>query len=334
RGGRMETYRPLGPSVLALLLALSGTVESHAAGAQRRFGEGSADEGAPAAANLGFEIVWKRSLGSGYSGITVADGRVITMYSDGRFDTLVALDAAKGAELWRYRFAPTYRGHDGSVDGPLSTPTVDESLVYGLGPRGHLFAVRLADGQEQWSKNIVEAIGARPPFWGIATRPVVEGRVLIVQTGGIGGRSITGFDKRTGDILWSVGDDRVGYQSPGTMTLAGRRQVVTVSNRQIMGIVPQTGEILWSHQYNTDDLDGSSQPLPMGQDRFLLTPSPFEYRTEALLFQVQETENGLAAEEVWRAPALSKSYAVPILHQDYLYGLNRSFLTCVRWNQR
>ncbi len=112
---------------------------------------------------FGLELVWETSLGSGYSRIAVVDGRAITMFSDGEFDQLVALDAATGKEIWRYRIATTYRGHDGSQDGPISTPIVDDGVVYGLGPKGHLFAVSVVDGQEIWSTQITEAMGARPP---------------------------------------------------------------------------------------------------------------------------------------------------------------------------
>ena len=68
---------------------------------------------------FGLELIWKKPLGSGYSRIAVADGRGVTMFSDGEFDRLVALDVDTGEEIWRYQIATTYRGHDGSQDGPI-----------------------------------------------------------------------------------------------------------------------------------------------------------------------------------------------------------------------
>lgn len=199
------------------------------------------------------DLVWKRPLGSGYSGVSVVDGRAVTMFSDGEFDNLVALDTDTGEEIWRYRIASTYRGHGGSADGAHSTPIVDEGVVYGLGAKGELFAVNLGVGKQVWSKKIDEELGARTPYWGYATTPLVEDEVLIVQTGCSEGRSISGFSKGTGVLLWSVGDDEVGYQSPAVVTLAGQRQVVTVSNKLMMGILPESGEVLWRHQYDTQN---------------------------------------------------------------------------------
>ena len=279
--------------------------------------------------SFGLEVVWKKSMGSGYSRIVVVEGRAITMFSDGEFDNLVALDANTGDEIWRYQIATTYWGHDGSEDGPRSTPTVDEGVIYGLGPKGHLFAVRFADGREIWSKKIDEEFGARAPFLGFATTPIVEGEVLVVQTGGPDGGSICGFNKKTGERLWSIGDDKVGYQSPAVLTLAGQRQVVTVSNKVMMGILPQTGEVLWRHQHSTSELDGSSQPVPLGEDKFLLTSSFSEYWSNAALYQVKKTEDGSAVEEIWRSNALKISFAVPVLYENHLYGFSRRFLTCV-----
>ncbi|MCH8957069.1 PQQ-like beta-propeller repeat protein, partial [candidate division KSB1 bacterium] len=68
--------------------------------------------------NFGLEVVWKKVLGPGNSRITVEAGRAATMFSDGQFDNLIALDMHTGKEIWRYRIAATYRGHDGSEDGP------------------------------------------------------------------------------------------------------------------------------------------------------------------------------------------------------------------------
>jgi outer membrane protein assembly factor BamB len=282
---------------------------------------------------LGLELVWKKTLGSGYSRIAVADGRVVTMFSDGEFDHLVALDVATGEEIWRYQIATTYRGHDGSQDGPISTPVVDAGVVYGLGPKGHLFAVALADGQPIWSTQIAQEVGARPPYWGFATTPLIDEDVLVVQRGGTGGRSVTGFRKQTGQILWAVGDDSVGYQSPAVGTLAGQRQVVAVGNHLMMGIRPRTGEILWSYQHGVRGGEGSEEPVFIGEDQLLIRfygdGGGRHGESDAALYQINKTEAGFAVEEIWRAATLRRSWAIPVLHDGYLYGFDGSFLTCV-----
>ena len=252
---------------LALLLPLNSDVgvaghRTQSRGSNQQ--QESAGKGVFETDGFGLEIVWTKSLGSGHSRITVVEGRAITMFSDGEFDNLIALEVATGEEIWRHRIAATYRGHDGSADGPHSTPIVDGGVVYGLGPKGHLFAVSFVDGAEIWSRKIDEELGARAPYWGFATTPAIEGGMLIVQTGGPEGQAITGFDKRTGEVRWTVGGDTVGYQSPTVLTLAGVRQVVAVGNQEIMGILPRIGEVLWTYRYSTRDTEGLIPAAPPG----------------------------------------------------------------------
>ncbi len=58
---------------------------------------------------FGLERLWSKPLGSGYSGIVVVGERLVTGFSDGESDFIVALAADSGTELWRYRIAEAYR---------------------------------------------------------------------------------------------------------------------------------------------------------------------------------------------------------------------------------
>ncbi len=96
--------------------------------------------------SIGLDVAWKRPIGSGYSSISIADGRVVTMFSDGASDVVAAYDETTGRELWRFAIEPTYKGHDGSHDGPMSTPLIADGRVFGLSALGRLFALALEDG--------------------------------------------------------------------------------------------------------------------------------------------------------------------------------------------
>ena len=48
---------------------------------------------------FGLEIVWKKTIGAGYSGMTVAQGRLLTMFADGESDLLAAFNAKTGIHL-------------------------------------------------------------------------------------------------------------------------------------------------------------------------------------------------------------------------------------------
>jgi enterochelin esterase-like enzyme/outer membrane protein assembly factor BamB len=270
------------------------------------------------------ELAWKAGLGSGYSGIAVAGGRAVTMFSDGEADYVVAFDVADGREVWRHRLDATNKGHDGSADGPLSSPVIDDDVVYALGPNGQLMALALADGDVVWSRTLQDAFGSAAPHFGFTTTPLVEGKVLVVQMGGSDGRAISGLDKRTGKKIWSFGKDGVSYQSPAVMTLAGRRQLVTVDDRKITGVVPATGEVLWRHELGEKDSSFSANPTPVGNDRLLVFVNE-----QAVVLEVERAISRYEVSEAYRSTELGRSYAMPVFHDGHLYGFKGQFLTCV-----
>ena len=273
-----------------------------------------------------FEKGWTRPLGAAYSGILVVDGRLVTTFSDGESDYLTALDASTGAEQWRYRISETYKGHDGSDDGPLSTPAIDGGIVYGLGAWGGLFAVSLEDGNELWRRDLVADFGAVKPGYGFTTAPTVIGDLLVVEAGGADGHSIVALDRETGELRWSTGDDSVRYQSPMIFDLGDVTLLVAVTDRYLFGLEPETGEVLWKHPHTEDEGRGfsSAQAVQVGEKGILLSGGP-----ESALFQVSKNSEGYKVEEAWRSRALRGSFVTPVPYEGHLYGYSGKFLTCV-----
>lgn len=271
------------------------------------------------------KAAWSRPLGVAYSGIAIKDGRAVTLFADGEFDYVTAVDARTGKELWSYRIDTMYAAHDGSEGGPISMPVIDGDAVYGLGAKGHLFALRLQDGKELWALRIDDRFGARAPRYGFTTTPLVAGEVLFVQAGGDDGRSLIGFDKSTGERLWSTGDDKVSYESPILATLAGREQLVALTDTRVLGLSPR-GQVLWSHEHGTVDEgdEGYASPVLLGEDRFLITG-----QQASKAFQLTKAGDGFEVEELWSSSALKGSTALPVLHDGRLYGFSDIFLTCV-----
>lgn len=273
---------------------------------------------------FGLEMAWARDLGSGYSGIVVADGRVITAFSDDKSDYLGAFSTEDGKELWRYRISKIYAGHDGSDDGPLATPTVDGGKVFGLGAWGDLFALALENGGELWTTNIEKKHGARAPEYGYTTQPTLVDDVLVVQTGGEKGQAISGFDPKTGRRLWSTEDATVAYQSPLAFEIDGKTQVFAATNEFIAGFEPKTGQLLWKLEHGDQSMGQSSQPIPLGDGKVLLTDFP-----GSALFQVTAKDGAYEANEVWRSRRLRGTYAIPVPHGGHLYGYAGGVLSCV-----
>src|SRR4051812_21056943 len=156
------------------------------------------DAPAPAASPAGFRELWRRPSAGGYSEVAVAGDVVVSMELRAGADFVIALDAATGRERWATRVAATYKGHDGSNDGPIATPAVDGDQVFALGPHGHLLALELATGREQWRHDFVRDFGAAMPDWGFGASPLVSGDRVIVPTGGPNNHRLLALDRVSG----------------------------------------------------------------------------------------------------------------------------------------
>ncbi len=272
---------------------------------------------------------WKKALGSGYSAVVVSDGRAVTMFADGEDDILAAFDAESGEEIWRYRTDATYPGHDGSHDGPLSTPLIAGGSVFGLSPRGQLFGVDFATGKERWKVDVVEEHGAQKPHYGFTSSPVLADGVLVVEIGAAEGKAIAGFDPANGSLLWAVGDDTVNYHSPIVATIGGRLQVVAAGEKNLFGIDPRSGAILWSHEHGgTGGGMGMSTiiPLPAGENRFLL----LNKQDASTMVEVKKgKELDYEVKELWSTNFMKATFVTPVYHDGYIYGMSGRAFTCL-----
>jgi len=271
----------------------------------------------------GLKVAWKKHLGSSYSSISISEGRAVTMFSDSTSDFIVALDTRDGAELWRYRISDTYKGHNGSHDGQISTPVLDGNEVFMFGRNGGIYSLDAASGKLLWSRDAKEDYAAQEPFHGFGSSPVVVGDVLVVQTGGINGRTVAGFDKSSGAPLWSSENDTVSYQSPIAVSLAGHEQIICVGNHNIAGLDAATGKRLWGYRHNGNG--GNIDPVLIERDKLFVNHS----RRESMLLQVDDIDGQLTAKEIWKSRTIRRTFNPSVYYDGYLYGYSSRFLTCL-----
>ncbi len=269
------------------------------------------------------EVAWKVPLGSGYSGVVVTGGRAVTLFSDGESDWVGAFDAATGKQVWRQRLSEAHKGHDGSDDGPLSSPVTGEGLVFAIDARGGLVALRVTDGTPAWKRQLVEEFAAKAPDYGFSTSPLLEGRFLIVQAGGSDNRMLVALEAKTGATAWTQGGDGVDYQSPVAMSIAGRRQLVAVGKKSVVGLDPTTGKVLWTREFPDGTRGGNTTPTYIDDDRFLVLMGG-----DARVFKVSAKDTGFQVDDAYQSSALGQSYAHPVLYNGHLYGFRGQILTC------
>ena len=168
---------------------------------------------------------WRVPIGSGYSGPTVANGRVYVMdrqVDSDKVERILCFDWQTGNSLWTYSYDCPYK-NIGYTAGPRASVSIDDNRVYALGTMGHLHCFDAASGKILWKKQPGADYRIRMPIWGIAAAPLVDGELVIVQLGGEEGACLMAFDKKTGAEKWRALDDRPSYSAPIILQQAGRR---------------------------------------------------------------------------------------------------------------
>lgn len=196
----------------------------------------------------GPKLGWKATgLGGGYSGVSVAAGRVYTMGDGADASYLHALDETTGRLVWSVKVGATGGEDRNKYPGTRCTPTVDGPLVFATGQWGDIVCVETASGKEVWRRNYARDFGGKMMSgWGYSESPLVDGDRLVCCPGGTEG-TMAALNKKTGAVLWrSKGwTDRASYSSIVIATIGTVRQYIQISDANVAGVNPADGKVLW-----------------------------------------------------------------------------------------
>ena len=267
--------------------------------------------------DAGPAVVWRAKVGEGFAAVSVAGGRVYVAGNAKGKDTVYCLDAASGKPVWTHAYECP--GAGGGFPGPAVSPTVDGDLLYTQSRVGHLFCLRASDGTVVWAKDPKELkISRGASFWhGASCHPLVEGDLLIVETGGRKG-VVTAFDKRTGQVAWEAGDEKLGYAAPIAGDIDGRRTIVAFTGTGPIGLDPKTGQVLWRYPCRIEFQCAIATPLLAGGGRVFVSSSYMKPGSTML-----EVKGG-QARAVWETREFRTHAAPAVLWEGHLYGFDGS----------
>jgi outer membrane protein assembly factor BamB len=284
----------------------------------------------------GPKVLWRAPSGEGYAAIVIAKGRGYTMIGQSGNEFLICFDPANGKEVWRLKTDGIFYNDQGN--GPRSTPVVDGDFVFGLSGNGKLHAANVKDGKAVWSHDLSGEYGGKIPTWGISTTPLVEGEMLIVDVGGKSGHSVMAFDKRSGKVLWKSESDTPGYSAPIAITVSGVRQVLVFTGSGLVSVAPADGKFFWRYDWETRYDVNAATPVFIPPDKIFISSG---YGKGAALLQTQAGNGKATMQEVWKSREMKNHFSSSILHNNYLYGFDDAFLTCLdiasgqpKWQQR
>ena len=271
-------------------------------------------------------IKWRAPIGSGYSGPTVAAGRVYVtdrLVDPKQQERVWCFDEQTGAVVWSHVYDCTYSGV-GYEAGPRASVSIDEGRAFSLGTMGHLFAFDAAKGSILWSRQLKDEYDIPIPGWGISASPLVEGDLLILHIGGAEKACVVALEKSTGKERWRSLADQVSYSSPIIVQQGGRRVLVVWTGDHVAGLDPQSGEVIWEEPFPPKRMViGVATPIE-NRGRLFVT----SFYDGAMLLELGASPPSAA--KVWhrvganeiKTDAIQPIIATPFWKGDHIYGVD------------
>jgi outer membrane protein assembly factor BamB len=275
-------------------------------------------------------IVWEQQVGTGFSSIAVANGRLYTMGNTGtkddgleaeHQDVVYCLDPNTGEVLWTHMYASALNADGYYEGGPTATPTVVDGQVYTFSKHGVAFCLDANDGAVLWERDLVQDFGVAAPMWDFAGSPYVDANLVIYNAGTHG----LALNVPDGSLAWETGIQRSGYSTPVPFDLGPRRLVALMGRRTVAAVEVQTGALAWEYTWVTHAEENIPDPIVDGNSLFVSTGQG----KGSTLFDMYE--DGVV--ELWSHKDMQSFLNSPVLWDGYLYGANEQNkkLTCMEF---
>ncbi len=270
---------------------------------------------------------WSVPIGPGYSGPTVANGRVyVTDRGDGsdsaEVERVLCFDAADGKLIWQHVYDVNYT--ISYTAGPRAAVTVHDGKALSVGAMGHLKCFDAVSGDLRWEHDLASEYHARMPIWGIAAAPLVHDDLVIQVAAGEGNACVVAFDLESGEERWQAIDEKAGYSAPILIQQGGQDVVACWTGESITGLAPKTGEILWSIPMPSRNMPiGVATPVVAGDHLFVSS-----FYDGSMLIRLNADKP--SAEKLWHrvgrdeknTDALHCMISTPFIKGEYIYGVD------------
>lgn len=150
-------------------------------------------------------VLWKSSVGTGFSAVTVANSLACTIGNTNGDETVLSVDALTGEPKWTfsYREPLNPKMYEG---GPNSTPTTHRGQVLVASRTGKVFCLDAAKGVLVWSNDLARYVNSNNGDWGVGGSPLVSGSRVFVNYGS----AMVALDLASGQMLWQSAKDSKG----------------------------------------------------------------------------------------------------------------------------
>lgn len=282
-------------------------------------------------------LVWELSKGAGYSSPSIRDEFLVYLHRVGDEEVVECLHPETGERYWRFAYPTDFQDRYGYNNGPRASPIIDGDRVYAYGAQGKLHCLLLRTGQLVWSRDLATEFKVPQDFFGVASTPLIEGDLLIVNVGAPGGPEVAAFDKRIGRMQWGVGDQwGPSYASPVAATVNDARRLFVMAGGEsrpptggLLAIDPRSGRLDFRFPWRSRSFESVNASCPVVTGNRVLVSAT--YRTGAALLELKA---GGGYRQLWTNPDFDLHWTTAVYHGGHYYafsGRNEpdAKLTCV-----
>lgn len=263
--------------------------------------------------------VWRVEVGEGYASPVVAQGRAFVHSRRDPEELVTAINLADGKILWQEKYPAPFQKNQYAVKmakGPNATPLLAGARLFTLGTTGITTAWDAASGRRLWSKDFSKMVDTSKLFCGTAASPLWTSGHVVIQVGSdVHGGQIMALDPATGEALWEWRGAGPGYASPAVFNVAGKEQIVTMTNGSIVGLDAKTGGELWSAPFPDDWHENIVTPVWTGTHLVVSGP-----RQGTHAYTLRQVAGKWQATEAWKNADVTMYMSSPVYGDGLLYG--------------
>lgn len=278
--------------------------------------------------STGPPVVWKTSLGEGYAGAAVHNGRVFLLdYNERKkADVLRCFSLSSGNELWRrWYYVDLKRNHGYS----RTIPAVTDKYVVTIGPRSHVMCTDPVTGDFLWAIDLEKFYGIPEKEKGRVTPdfftgqcPLIDNDVAVIAPGSKA--LMIGVDCKTGKVIWETPNPdslRMSHGSIMPMTIYGKKMYVYNAVGGVVGISAEkntAGKLLWMTKEWSPATTAAS-PVYLGNNEIAVFGSygaggaRISISFDGSAFSVKVREQHKATE------GIASDQQTPVIFEDYIW---------------
>jgi outer membrane protein assembly factor BamB len=269
------------------------------------------------------KLLWKRSIGPGWSSFAVIGKYVFTQEQRDKSEVVTAHDAETGDPIWDFSYDARFEEYIAGP-GPRSTPLFYEGRLYVVGAKGSVHCLDPSTGKKIWRAEMVNT-EVKAPEWGFSCSPVAVGDVIVTIPGKPDNHAVVAFDKNTGKKRWSTAKGEHSYTSAHLATICGVPQVLAFTSAGLMGIEPQSGKILWNYEWDLKQVARCVQPYVEGDTVVISTYMDNDMRK----LKFSKDGDKWNSEELWKSKDLKPYYNDMVVLDGIGYGFDVKFFSCI-----